>query len=168
MFDYFISWHCGKSSYKNINDEIKEWNKILIYVIIYLDLRGGNMFEMLQNNDLIITNNKNKILKYLNDEKKLLSLKIMGLEEFKNRYFGMYKKEAIYYLIKKYNYKYEVSLMYLDNLYHLNDLKQELEQNNLVKTEPLFKESFKRIIIDNIKVDNYMLKELSNREIILI
>ena len=65
------------------------------------------MFEVLQNNDLVITKNKKKILKYLNKEKKLISLKIVSLDEFKDKYFGTYKKEAIYYLIKNLKFSHK-------------------------------------------------------------
>lgn len=126
------------------------------------------MIENLKNNDLIITNNKRKILKSLTNNKKIISFKIMNLQEFKNKYFGTYKKEAIYYLIKKYNYKYEIAKMYLDNFYHIKDLKQELEQNNLIQTEPFFKESIKRIVIDQIKIDSYLLNEIKKYDYLFL
>lgn len=126
------------------------------------------MIDKLKNNDLIITNNKKEILKTLNSNKMLISLRLMTLQEFKDKYFGTYKKQALYYLIKKYHYKYEVAKMYLDNFYYIKDLKQELEQNNLIEIEPLFKESIKRVVIDNIKIDSYILDELKKYDYIFL
>lgn len=118
------------------------------------------MFELLKDNDLVITNDKRSILNYLNKNKKILNIKIMSLQEFKNKYFGTYNERAIYYLIKKYNYKYEIAKMYLDNFLFIPDLKKELEQNKLIYMEPLFKESIDRIVIIDTEIDPYIKKEI--------
>jgi len=118
------------------------------------------MLDEIKNNDLIITNNKLSILKYLSKNKKLLNLKIMSLKEFKDKYFGYYNEEAIYYLVNKYNYKYDVAKLYLDNFLFIDDLKQELIDNNLIIKEPLFKESIKRIVNDNLNIDPFIQKEI--------
>ena len=118
------------------------------------------MLEMLRNDDLVITNNKINILKYLSDNKKILNLKIMTLKEFKDKYFGYYNEEAIYYLVNKYNYKYDVAKLYLDNYLFIDDLKKELIDNNLIIKEPLFKNSIKRIVNINNDIDPYIQKEI--------
>ena len=127
-----------------------------------------NLIEILKNDDLIITDNKKEILKYLQDNKIMLNLKIMNLSEFKNNYFGTYDKKAIYYLIKKYKYKFDVAELYLNNYLFIPSLKKELEENNLIKHTPLFKNSFKRVINFNTNIDTYIESELKKYEYIKI
>lgn len=122
------------------------------------------MYRQLKNNDLVITNDKTSILNYLNENKIMLNLKIMNLNEFKNKYFGTYNEEAIYHLVNKYNYKYDVAKLYLDNFLFNESLKQELIENDLIIYEPLFKESIKRIVVINIEVDPYTQKEIDKYE----
>ena len=117
------------------------------------------MFDVLKNDDIVITDNKKQILEYLKNSKKILGLKIMSLNEFKNKYFGYVDERAIYYLIKKYHYKYEIAKMYLDNFLFIDNLKKELAENNLIIEEPLFKENIKRIVVD-LNVDPYIEKEI--------
>lgn len=123
---------------------------------------------MFNNYDTVICPNNIKmdILKKINEEKKIINLKFYTLNEFKNAYFGIYKTEAIYYLMKKYGYKYDVALTYLDNYYFNFTLKKELEENNLIKKEKL---NIKKIIIIGYnKIDKYILDEIKkyNYEII--
>lgn len=118
------------------------------------------MLENLENNDIVITKQKKQILKYLSDNKKILNLRIMTLKEFKDTYFGYINEQAIYYLIKKYNYRYEIAKMYLDNFLFLPDLKKELEENNLIIKEPLFKEAIKRIVVIDYDLDPYIKEEI--------
>lgn len=126
------------------------------------------MYSQLKNHDLIITNDKSSILNYLNENKIILNLKIMSLKEFKDKYFGTYNEEAIYYLVKKYNYKYDVAKLYLDNFLFNDELKKELLENNLVIYEPLFKESIKRIVNINTDVDPFIQKEIDKYDNIKI
>ena len=84
------------------------------------------MLENLKQNDLVITSNKKIILKYLNDTKQLLNLKIMSLKEFVDNNFGYTNQKAIYYLIKKYHYKFDIAKVYLDNFLFIDSLYQEL------------------------------------------
>lgn len=126
------------------------------------------MYEKLNNNDIVITNNKIKILKYLNNQNKMLNLKIMTKQEFINDYFGYVDERAIYYLVKKYNYKYEIAKMYLDNFLFNQKLKEELIENNLVNYKPLFKKSIKRIVIDNIKLDPYIMEEIKKYDYLVL
>ena len=118
-----------------------------------------------KNGDLIITNhNKNKILKQLSKEKKLVNLKFKTVKQFKSLLLGSYDDKAIYYLVKKYNYKYSVAKLLLDNFYFNKKLKQELEENNLIIKE---KTNYNRIIIDNyIKLDPFILDMIKDKEII--
>ena len=123
-----------------------------------------NLVNKFKNNDLIITENKKELLKYLNDNKIMLNLRIMNLNEFKNLYFGTYDKKSIYYLIDKYNYKFDVAKLYLNNYLFLPSLKKELEENKLIINTPLFKESISRIINIGCNIDSYIEKELNKYE----
>lgn len=115
---------------------------------------------MFNNYDTVICPNniKLKILKKITDDKKIINIKFYTLNEFKNAYFGTYKKEAIYYLMKKYKYKYDVAITYLDNYYFNNELKKELEENNLIIKEEI--KLKKIIVIGYNKIDKYILDEI--------
>ena len=68
---------------------------------------------------LIIAPNyiKKEILKKLSKEKKLINIKIMNKKEFIQNYYGKSKKEALYFIMQKYNLNYEVAKNYLDNIF---------------------------------------------------
>ena len=123
---------------------------------------------MFNNYDTIICPNdiKLNILKKISNDKKIINIKFFTLNEFKEAYFGMYKIEAIYYLMKKYNYKYDVALEHLNNYYFNNELKKELEENNLINKNKI--NLNKIIIIGYNKIDKYILDEIKkyNYEII--
>ncbi len=68
-------------------------------------------------------------------------------------------RKTIFYLIKKYHYKYEVCLVYLKNLYYiedkeykseklkfLRDLKSELDEYDLLIYDEYFKSSLSKRI----------------------
>lgn len=126
------------------------------------------MLDKLQHNDLVITDNKQMILDYLNENKKLLSIKIMNLNEFKKEYFGAYSKEALYYLIHKYHYKYSVAKCYLENIYFNQDLYQELLKEKLITINLLFKKAIKRIVVIEEQLDPYILKEIQKYDFLLL
>ena len=120
-----------------------------------------SLINKLKNNDLVITENKRELLRYLNNNKIMLNIRIMDLNEFKNSYFGTYNKEAIYYLIKKYNYKFDIAKLYLNNYLFIPTLKTELEENKFIKYTPLFKTSIKRVVNIDCSLDPYIEKELN-------
>lgn len=121
--------------------------------------------KLKDNTILVVKNNqKNKIIEKIRKSKPLLNIKFMTLNELRDNYYFTYDEKAIYYLINKYNYKYDVCLKYLNNLKYLDsdnyqepklqkliDLKQELLSNNLLIFNNLFKETLKtrKIIIYN-------------------
>ncbi len=101
---------------------------------------------------LIIPNNiKSKILRYIDSLDKLINVKIFDFNEIKRHIFFDYDGEALLYLIDKYNYKYDVSKILIDNMYYVENkqyeseklsqlctLKQELEDQQLLKKDNLF------------------------------
>jgi len=126
---------------------------------------------MFENTDIIITSNitKKELLKSFNSS--LNNIKIYTISEFNKLYYGNYSKEAILYIMNKYNVIYEIANIYLNNLTYIEDkeykrpklkflkeLKQDLINNKLYKINNLFKESLKekKIIIYNL----YPTKEL--------
>ena len=112
--------------------------------VVKMDL---NNLTISNNTLLVIPNNiKNKVIKKLSMDNVIYNIKIMSLEEFRNKFYFSYDEKSIYYLMNKYGYKYSISKEYLDNLYYvknddykndklkfLKDLKLELVNNNLLE-----------------------------------
>ena len=102
---------------------------------------------------LIIPNNLKK--QVLNNNK-LINIKLTSFNEIRDNLYFKYDEKTIYYLIKKYNMKYEVAKVYLDNLYFIEDknynikrldklvsIKQELIDNDLLIFNKLYKNYIK-------------------------
>ncbi|MDO5569092.1 MAG: PD-(D/E)XK nuclease family protein [bacterium] len=102
---------------------------------------------------LLITpsNLQKEIIKQLSKENDLLNINYTTFEEIKKKLIFDYTDETILYLTNKYNYKIEVSKMYIDNLYYIYDkkythpllvtllnYKQELIDNNLLIYDSLY------------------------------
>ncbi len=128
---------------------------------------------------LIIPNHlKEKVLRKLNNNNKLINIKILSFEELKKHFYFDYQDDALLYLMDKYHYKYEVSKILIENMYyvdnkeyksdklnHLVNLKQELLNQNLLKENPLFSLfiSNKNIIIYGYDyIDSFYQKILNN------
>ena len=117
------------------------------------------MKNLKDNTLLIIPNHlKETILLSFCDE--LKNIKIMTESEFLKIYYFDYDLETIYYLMNKYKLKYEVVLIYLKNLYYVEnkeysneklnklvEIKKELEEHNLLKYKPLFLNKLKSMNI---------------------
>ncbi len=122
----------------------------------------------MDNEVLIIcpTEEKNRILERMCHEDTFYNIKFMTKKEFIDNYFFSYTDEALYYLVKKYNYNLDVAKVYLNNLIvidenknykseklnFLKELKLELIENKLLVFNPNFK---KYIGNKEIKVVNY-------------
>lgn len=124
---------------------------------------------------IIICNDsdKTKILK----RNKLINLKVMNIQEFIFKYCFNYDENTILYIMNKYNIKYEIALVYLKNLYYIDNqvynvekldflvnLKKELDEQNLLIYNNLFKEYVKNIdiYIYGIKLSKYELNVLKD------
>ena len=92
--------------------------------------------------------------------KKLLPVKLMGIEEFKKKYYFDFDENTIMYVMDKYNVKYDVALVYINNLYYVDDilyneskldflvdLKRELNDKKLLIYNEVFKKYVKDIDI---------------------
>lgn len=128
---------------------------------------------MFKNNSIIITSNTSKKDILCSNNNKLSYYKIYTLSEFNKLYYFDYNEKTIYYIMNKYNVKYEIAKIYINNLYYINndtytnsklkflsELKQELINNKLLKINKLFKNFLnnKDIVIYNLPIS----KELNN------
>lgn len=103
--------------------------------------------NMLKDDTILIMPNsiKKYILLELNNINNIFNIKIMNLKELIGKLTFTYNEEAIYYLMKKYNIKYDVALVYLRNIKYIEnkkynikkldklvEIKNDLIQNNLL------------------------------------
>ena len=109
-----------------------------------------NILDKLNDNTLLITpyNIKKRILK---ENKQIKQINALTKEELRKKVLFDYNKETIMYLVNKYKLKVEVALMYLNNMYYIDNtkydsdklntlasMKQELVNNNLLSKDILF------------------------------
>lgn len=100
---------------------------------------------------------KERILKSFSHGKELQDVSFLTKEEYYQRFFFSYDERAIYYLMKKYHYQYDVCEVYLKSLYGLEDktyksekllflqnLKKELEREGLLTFHPSFRDSLSK------------------------
>lgn len=72
------------------------------------------------------------------ERKRLINQKIMTMDEFISKTLFTYDERAIYYLINKYNIRYDIAITYLKNMIYVNDttmlstLKKDLINHNLL------------------------------------
>ena len=141
---------------------------------------------MFKNNQIIITSNVNKknLLKKINKE--LLNIKIYSISEFNKLFYFDYNEETICYIMTKYNVKYEIAKIYLNNLTYIEDinydneklsflssLKKELLQNKLLKINKLFINTLKEkdIVFYNLPLTkelNHLIEILKKDNIVSI
>ena len=139
----------------------------------------------LENNSILVIPNqiKNKKILELNNE--LLNIKIMSLNELIKKYKFDYDEKTIYHLMKKENIKYDIAKNYIENLYYIENkeyesiklnklvnIKNYLEENNLLIYDNLFKEYIKNkkiyIYNDLNKYQSKIIEELKNISEVII
>lgn len=141
------------------------------------------MYNFLKNNLLIICPNSYKmaILKYLTDNKLLLNIKFMTIEEYRKSFYFDYDVNTIHYLVSK-DMKVFNAITLLNNLYYIEDkkynnekldylvkIKHELDDLNLLIYDNLFKKILKRreiVIFGYGQLDDFSLKMFSNYQLI--
>ena len=130
------------------------------------------------NNKIVILNDyaKKSFIKKIN---KLINVKVITLSELKKKYYFDYDNKAIYFVSNKYNCIPEIAKIYIENTYFIGDIdtkkvnflkeiKEELDSNNLLTYNNLFKEFLKGkdIVLYNLKyVDKFyknIFKELES------
>lgn len=127
-----------------------------------------NFFDNITRETLIICNDSDK--KNILKRNKLINIKVMNMSEFISKYYFNYDEDAVLYVMKKYNVKYDVASIYIKNLYYVEDkkynvkkldflveLKRELNENKLLKYNPLFREYLSHIdvLVYGIKMGKY-------------
>ena len=124
----------------------------------------------IDDNSLVICPNniKEKILLNMSKNKELVNAKFMNIEEFKNNYYGTYKDDAMYFLLKNFNINYDVAKEYLYNLFYgydkLNDIYNDLKENDLLVFNQYFEkelETRRIIVIGYNNLDKYLLDVLN-------
>ena len=86
---------------------------------------------------------KYKLLNEIDKKQELMNIKIISLEELKQNNIFEIKPSAPFFISKKYNIKYEVAVKLLKNVYYIDEsdnenmkllrnIKQDLEDNNLI------------------------------------
>ncbi|MDD5836240.1 MAG: PD-(D/E)XK nuclease family protein [bacterium] len=124
------------------------------------------MLEKLRDGDIVITTReiKNALLKAAYAKKMIINLKFYTLQEFLNNYFGKVNKKALYFLMKHYNFNYDVACSYLENIFFdvldIKKIREVLDSNNLIYYNPNFKKTIKRVVVIGIKLDKYLEEEL--------
>lgn len=132
-----------------------------------------------KDNTLLIVPNKIKenIIQEIRENNPLLDITFITKNEFIKKVTFDYDNETIYYLMNKYNIKYEIAKVYLDNIYFIEDIKYEssklnylveikkdLIANNLLIFDNIYKEYIKtkHIVVYNFNyIDKYFNKLLS-------
>ena len=114
-----------------------------------------DVLERIDKETIIITNYsyKNKLLKEVSRMDKFFNISFLSMKELKNKLYFTFDNRAIYYLMKKYNFKYDVAITYLNNLLYISnknynapkldklvEIKRELEDNNLLIYDKYFKD----------------------------
>ena len=123
----------------------------------------NNVFNLFKNNDLIVTGNEYKldILHSCGDNNILINIKFIDKKEFINRFYFTYDERAIYYLMKNYKLNENVSRVYLDNLYYIDDV--EYKSNKLNKLVSIKRELNEEGLLI---YDNLFLNYIKNKRIV--
>lgn len=124
------------------------------------------------NNKIVILNDyaKKSFIKKID---KLINVKVITLSELKRKYYFDYDNKAIYFVSNKYNCIPEIAKIYIENIYYLKDIdnekinflkdiKNDLETNNLLTYNNLFKEFLKgkEIVLYNLKYTDKFYKNI--------
>ncbi len=109
--------------------------------------------------DLVITSNsnKNRILKKLNDEKKLINVKFMSLNELINSLSFSFDQKSIYKVMKEYGIKYDNALVYLNNIKFISNKLDNKKMNKL--------KEIKELVNDDLIYDNEFIKYINGKKI---
>ena len=129
------------------------------------------MLDLILNNSIVIcpSSIKNNILLESSKSKTLKNIKFITIKDFIDNYYGTYDINAIYYVMKKYKYSYDVTIKYLDNLFYnyedLNYLYKDLLNNNYLIFNELFKSEVSKkqlYLIGYSNIDKYVINDLES------
>ena len=126
---------------------------------------------------IVSNRQKKEILNDLYNQRKILDIKVLTLQEILNKIEFSYSSKTIYYLINKHNFNYEIALNLLKSMKYIQKkeygikkldylvkLKQELKDNNLIEEKfNLDKIKQYKIKLYNSKyIDKYYINLLSS------
>ena len=82
------------------------------------------LIDAIKDNSLLIIpkNNKHNVVKEITKLEGIYNIKYSSFEEIEDRLYS-YNENAIHYLMDKYNYKYDVACVYLDNIRYIEEKK---------------------------------------------
>ena len=84
------------------------------------------------------------------NRKKLVNEKIMTMQEFISKFLFTYNEKTIYYLMSKYNIKYDIALTYLSNMIYVKDeLELSTIKKDLIDNKLLFHSHFSNMLNNN-------------------
>ncbi len=130
---------------------------------------------------LVVPNSiKESVITTITEQKPLTNIKYISLEELRRKVIFDYDERAIFYLMKKYNIKYDVAKIYLNNIVYvcgsdikdkkitkLLEIKREIEENKLNIINMYNEYKNKNIIVYGYhfisEFDLGMLKKLSDK-----
>jgi len=121
-----------------------------------------NFTKDIKNNSLLIVPSsiKDKILDRIDEENRLINIKIVSFNELKKELLFSLDDEASLFLMDKYKLKKEVAEEYLNNLYYIEDKKYDNEKlDSLVEKKNILKEN--NLLIEN----NRFIKNYKNRNV---
>lgn len=121
----------------------------------------------LENHSIILVdaNIKNLVIKKISQKKSLTDIKVMSFSDIRQELYFNLDEQTIYYVMNKYNLKYDIAKIYIKNLYYIEDkqynndkldklvlLKKELDSLNLLQYNNLFKSYLesKKIVVYNL------------------
>lgn len=111
---------------------------------------------------LLIPNNiKKNIIKEVREKYYNYNIKFMSFEEFTKKLTFTYDQRAVYYLMKRYNFKYSTALVYLNNLCYISDKLNNDKMNKLKEIKAYLDEE--KLLI----YDKYFKNFIQNKKIII-
>lgn len=139
---------------------------MVLNTIFFLEINNkvnyNKYMEVIMN--IVVTSESNKIniLKKYSKEKVINRNKFYSFKELKKKIYFDYDEKAIEYVMKKMNLNIYIAKIYIENMYYLKDidskkvkflrnLKEELDNNKLLKYDVSFKEYIKKKEIKVIK-----------------
>ena len=123
------------------------------------------MLDRFENDTLIICPNsyKKKLLASFYNEKKIINVSFMTIEEYKKNYYFDYDYKAIKYLMDKYKYSVNNAKEIIENIYYVEDKEYDIQKlDDLVKYR-------KELIQNNLLIFNKLFnKYLNNKKVIVV
>ena len=143
-----------------------------------LNLENKDDFSFLDeiNKETLIICNDDSRIKILM-RNKLVNVKVMNMEQFISKYCFDYDESTVMFVMDRYNVKYEIALVYIKNLYYIEDkvydikkldflveLKRVLDENWMLKYNLKFREYLNDIdvIVYGIRLGKYEKNVLKN------